>query len=533
MTDGRPIRVLLVDDDEDDYLLTRELFAEIPGGRYALDWAATYDAGLEAIGRGAHDVYLLDYRLDGRTGLDLLREAVRRGCRAPVILQTGAGDQEVDLEAMRAGAADYLLKGETDAATLERSVRYALERKRAEDELRKAHEELEDRVRERTAALTEANALLEENDRRKDEFLATLAHELRNPLAPIRNALGVLRLQRRDDPAVEQLGGMMERQVALMARLIDDLLDVSRITRGRVELRKELVDLARVAADALETARPLLQERGHQLETALPEEPVRLEADPARLAQVLANLLNNAAKYTEPGGRIRLAAEPRDGELVVRVRDNGIGVRPEMLPKIFNLFQQADRPPDRASDGLGIGLTLVKSLVELHGGRVSAHSAGPGRGSEFVVRLPLPARPGEGRPAARPARAAGGGSGRRVLVVEDNADAADSLALLLRATGYEVRVVGDGPAALEAAPGFRPDVVLLDIGLPKMDGYEVARRLRRDPATGDVLLVALSGYGQDEDRRRSHAAGFDAHFVKPVELEKLQALLAGASRPER
>jgi signal transduction histidine kinase len=529
MTEGRPVRVLLVDDDEDDYLLTRELFAEIPGARYALDWAPTYDAGLAAIGRHAHDVYLLDYRLDGRTGLDLLREAMRRGCRAPIILQTGAGDAEVDLEAMRAGAADYLVKGETDAPTLERSVRYALERKRAEEELRRAREELEDRVRERTAALTEANARLAEDDRRKDEFLATLAHELRNPLAPIRNALGVLRLQRLGDPVVEQLGGMMGRQVALMVRLIDDLLDVSRITRGKIELRKELVDVARVAADAVETARPLIQERRHHLETALPAEPLRLEADPARLAQVIANLLNNAAKYTEPGGRIRLAAERQDGEAVVRVRDTGIGVRPEMLPKIFDLFQQADRPEGRVSEGLGIGLTLVKRLVELHGGRVSAHSAGPGQGSEFVVRLPLPAAPGLVRaPSSRPTRGAAGAAGRRVLIVEDNADAADSLALLLRALGHEVRVVGDGPAALEAASSFRPDVALLDIGLPEMDGYEVARRLRRDPALGDAVLVALSGYGQEEDRRRSHAAGFDVHLVKPVDLEGLQALLADA-----
>jgi two-component system CheB/CheR fusion protein len=523
--DGRPIRVLLVDDDEDDCLLTRELFAEIPGARYAVDWAATYDAGLEAIGRKAHDIYLLDYRLDGRTGLDLLREALARGCKAPLILQTGAGDAQVDLEAMKAGAADYLVKGRFDAAGLERSIRYALERKRAEEEVRKAREELEDRVAERTASLSEANARLAEGDRRKDEFLATLAHELRNPLAPLRNGLALLRLQRRGDPAVEQVSGMMERQVQLMARLIDDLLDVSRITRGKIELRKGPVDLAAAAAQAVEAARPLIEERGHRLEVALPPAPVRLEADAARLEQVLSNLLNNAAKYTEPGGRIALTAERHGGEVVIRVKDSGIGIRPEMLPRVFDLFQQADRVEGRVSEGLGIGLTLVRRLVELHGGRVTAHSQGPGRGSEFVVRLPLPAeapRAGAGRAARGPVKA----PGRRVLVVEDNPDAAESLALLLRAAGHEVRVAADGPAALEAAAAFRPQVVLLDIGLPKMDGYEVARRLRRGAGRDGLLLVALSGYGQEEDRRRSRAAGFDAHLVKPADLDALQELLA-------
>jgi signal transduction histidine kinase len=535
--DERPVRVLLVEDDEDDFVLTRDLLAEGGGGRYALDWVADYDRALQEIAGGAHDLYLIDYRLGRHTGLDLIREAVSRGCRAPFILQTGEGDSAIDLEAMRAGAVDFLVKDELNGPTLERAVRYALERKRAEDALREAREELERRVEERTGELTaanqrlaEANQRLAEADRRKDEFLATLAHELRNPLAPVRNALHLLRHRDMGDVPVDDLLAMLDRQVTHLTHLVDDLMDVSRITRGRVELRRQRVDLAALAAGTAAAVRPLLDQRQHRFEVEVPPGPLWVSADPTRVEQILTNLLTNAGKYTPPGGRVCQSVRPEGAEAVVRVSDNGIGIRPEMLPRIFDMFQQADRVPGRVTDGLGIGLTLVRRLVELHGGRVEAHSVGPGRGSEFVVRLPVAAdepapRPGEARgqspdrltPSAR----------RRVLIVDDNADAANTLALVLRAAGHAVRVAHDGRAALAAAGAAPPEVVLLDIGLPHgMTGYEVARRLRDLPGANGMTLIALTGYGAEEYQRRAAEAGFDHYLTKPVDLDELRELLA-------
>jgi len=386
------------------------------------------------------------------------------------------------------------------------------------------------------AAIAIDNARLyrevQDADRRKNEFLAMLAHELRNPLAPIRSAVHVLRLLGSADPQVRWAQDVIDRQVQQMVRLVDDLLDVSRITRGKITLQTEPVDLGAVVARAVETSRPLIDQREHQLTVSLPREPVRVEADATRLAQVLANLLNNAAKYTEKGGYIGLGATLEDGEAVVRVRDSGMGIPAEMLSSIFDLFTQVDRALDRSQGGLGIGLTLVRRLVEMHRGTVQAFSAGPGRGSEFVVRLPaLPdARP---RPAACngivEARRASEGPPHRVLVVDDNVDGAESVALLLRLFGHEVRVAHDGLAALAAVEAFRPEVVLLDIGLPGMDGLEVARTLRQQPDLKDVLLVALTGYGREEDRRRTQEAGFDVHLVKPVHANDLPPLLARAS----
>jgi signal transduction histidine kinase/DNA-binding response OmpR family regulator len=370
---------------------------------------------------------------------------------------------------------------------------------------------------------------IQEGDRRKSEFLAMLGHELRNPLAPIRSAVEVLRRQGLDHPGLRTARDMIDRQVQLMVRLVDDLLDVARITRGKIQLRKEPVEMAAVAARAVETSRPLIDERRHALTVSVPDEPLWVAGDAARLAQVIANLLNNAAKYTEPGGRIELAVG-RDGDCaVVRVRDTGVGLPPETLSSVFDLFTQVDRSLDRAQGGLGIGLTLVRRLVELHGGRVEAHSAGAGQGSEFIVTLPcLTDAP---QPAAEPppARVEAGGP-RRVLVVDDNVDGAESLATLLKLLGHEVHVAHDGPAALRATADVRPEVVFLDIGLPGMDGYEVARRLRR-PGRNEALLVALTGYGQDEDRRRSREAGFDHHLVKPVDPAVLEELLAGTAVP--
>ena len=376
-----------------------------------------------------------------------------------------------------------------------------------------------------------AEQSLKEADRLKDEFLAMLAHELRNPLAPIRNALYVLRHPGTDATTAQEMRDMAERQVRHMARLLDDLLDVSRISRGRIELRREAVDVAGLVGRTLEAVRPLIDEGRHQLTVSLPPEPVRVDADPTRLEQVLTNLLNNAAKYTEPGGHIRLVVERQGGDVVLRVRDTGVGIAADMLPRIFDLFVQGDRRPDRARAGVGIGLTLVRRLVELHGGTVDASSPGPGQGSEFLVRLPAAAGAPvgeEGRPAAD-AGVPAAGPPRRVLVVDDNADVAESLALLLKLAGHDARAAYDGQTALSLAQDFRPQIVFLDIGMPGMDGYEVCRRLRQQPGTEKALIVALTGWGQEKDRRLSRQAGFDHHLVKPVEPEALQALLAGGA----
>jgi PAS domain S-box-containing protein len=370
-----------------------------------------------------------------------------------------------------------------------------------------------------------AEEALREADRRKDEFLAMLAHELRNPLAPIRNAAEVLRFFGSSEPRIEWCREVIDRQVGHLTRLVDDLLDVSRITRGKVTLQKERIELATAVARAVETVRPLIESRGHRLVLSLSERPVLVEADLVRLAQVMGNLLNNAAKYSPDGSEIRLAAGLEGGEAVIRVRDEGIGIPPEMLAQVFELFVQADRSLDRSEGGLGIGLTLVRSLVEMHGGSVEARSDGPGRGSELIVRLPALAVEEAGEhPSAVPAVSAG--AGRRILVVDDNEDSAVSLALLLELSGHEVRTAGDGSAALSEARSFRPEVVLLDIGLPHMDGYEVARRLRGEEDLRGLLLFAMTGYGQEEDVRRSRQAGFDQHLVKPVDLPKLLDLLA-------
>jgi PAS domain S-box-containing protein len=381
-----------------------------------------------------------------------------------------------------------------------------------------------------------AEEALKEVDRRKDEFLAMLAHELRNPLAPIRNALHILKMPGVDAATVERSREMMGRQVQQLVRLVDDLLDVSRVMRGKIELRQEQVELASVVARAVETAQPLIEAQGNELTICLPPESVPLRADPVRLAQVISNLLTNAAKYTEALGRIWLTAQRVGDAAVLRVRDNGIGIAPDMLSRIFELFVQADHATTRSQGGLGIGLTLVKSLVEMHHGTVEAHSPGLGRGSEFVVRLPVTTlkqeEPSESEKGEQPQRAASP-SGRRLLVVDDNKDAADSLAMLLRLRGHEVRVAYDGSAALELVKGYRPDLVFLDIGMPDVDGYEVARRMRRQPGLENVRLAALTGYGQEEDRRLSREAALDHHLVKPVDPEVLEALLAGPEPPAK
>jgi PAS domain S-box-containing protein len=393
------------------------------------------------------------------------------------------------------------------------------ERKRVEEELRRSREELQQRI-----------AQLAEADRRKNEFLATLAHELRNPLAPLRTGLQVLRLT--DERAVqERVRQMMERQLEQMVHLIDDLMDVSRISRNKLELRKARVPLVSVVENALETARPLIESKGHALTATLPPEPVYLNADLTRLAQVFWNLLNNSAKYTDPGGRIDLSAQSEGKEVVVTVRDTGIGIPTEALAGLFNLFSQVDHSLERAQGGLGIGLALVKGLVEMHGGTVEARSAGVGQGSEFVVRLPL--AEGEWEEKRPPAvEATPVCPRRRILIVDDNRDGAASLGMMLSLLGHDTRTAHDGLEALELAEAFRPEVVLLDIGLPKLNGYDVCRRIREQPWGRGLFIVAVTGWGQEDDRRRSREAGFNQHVVKPLDVTVLEQLLAGMNSVE-
>jgi len=376
---------------------------------------------------------------------------------------------------------------------------------------------------------------LQEADRRKDSFIATLAHELRNPLAPIRNAVEVLRNGGHEDPQVVWCSGVISRQVTQMARLLEDLLDVSRLTRGQFALRRERLPLPAAVEHALEIARPRIEEYAHSLSISLPELPLWVDGDVARLAQVFSNLLINAAKYTPSGGRLGLTMAVVGEEVEVRVSDNGIGISAEQMPHLFEMFTQGGSLPDRAQSGMGIGLSLARGLVEMHGGRISAHSAGTGLGSEFVVRLPLAGSAAAVALTAASAReAAGPVAACRVLVADDLRDSADSLALLIELMGHAVEIAYDGEAALRTAERFRPDIVLLDLGMPKLDGFEVSRRIRATPWGASMRLVAQSGWGQDEDRRRSAEAGFDHHLVKPIDpaaLEALMQTLASAARP--
>ena len=368
---------------------------------------------------------------------------------------------------------------------------------------------------------------LREADRRKDEFLATLAHELRNPLAPIRNGLQIMRLMPDKAEAVEQARLMMERQLQQMVHLIDDLLDLSRISRGKIELRKERAALAAVVQSAIETSRPMIEQSGHQLTVSFPPDSTFVDADVTRLAQVFSNLLNNAAKYTEKGGHIWLSVERQGSEVAVSVKDNGIGIPSHMLSQVFEMFTQVDRSPGKSQEGLGIGLSITKRLVEMHNGTVEARSDGHGLGSEFIVRLPvLLSTAHEAQPSREDKQQAGTLAPRRILVVDDNEDSASSMALMIEFMGHEVRTAYTGLEAIEVASAFQPHVILLDIGMPGLNGYDACRRIREQSWAQDVVIIALTGWGQDEDKRRSQEAGFNHHLVKPVEPEKIEKLLA-------
>jgi signal transduction histidine kinase len=412
---------------------------------------------------------------------------------------------------------------------------------KANSELAAANRTLQSEIAERTRA----EQALKEADRHKDEFLAMLAHELRNPLAPIHNAVELMRMKPLADPQLNWARDVIARQFTSLTRLVDDLLDVSRITRGKINLTREVVDFEALISRAVETVHPLVNEHRHELTLELPEPGVKIFGDPTRLTQVIANVLGNAAKYTDTGGRISLTAAVKQSDVEIRIRDNGIGIRPEMLPYVFELFTQLDRADGRTQGGLGIGLALVRQLVQMHGGSVSAVSEGSGKGSEFVIRLPI-LREDEASVSASagPAASAPAGSDavssavapligasaarmiRRILIADDNNDALESLATLLQLNGHEVYTATNGGTALQCAERHRPEVCLLDIGMPMLDGYEVAKRIREQPWGQRITLVALTGWGQDSDRRRSREAGFDSHLVKPLDLETLTDLLA-------
>ena len=437
-----------------------------------------------------------------------------------LILSRAGGDSAAVAQAMAQFGNVTVLERPTRVAPFVSAVRTALRTRQRQYQNRQHLAE----IRRSAEALREA-------DQRKDEFLAILAHELRNPLAPIRNSLHILRLTQEHD-AAERIRALMERQVCHLVRLVDDLMEVSRITRGKIELRQENVEVAAIIRGAVETSQPLIDSAGLRLAVSVPTEPLILYVDPVRLTQVVSNLLNNAAKYTDRGGQIWLTAK-RDGDFVsLHVRDTGIGIPMRMLPRVFELFTQVDRSASRGQGGLGIGLTLVKSLVELHGGTVEARSEGEGQGSEFAIRLPLVASP---RVAYQPTNVDSKSAvlaSRRVLIVDDNRDAAESLATLLSLLGAETRAAFSGPEALNVIPTFRPAVVLLDIGMPNMDGLEVARRIRQIPEFQNLTLIALTGWGQEDDRNRSRSAGFDHHLIKPADVNALQTLLLSLEAQE-
>ncbi len=533
-----PINILIVD-DEPRNLTVLETILDDPG--YRIVRADTGDKALLALMVEEFALLILDVHMPTMTGFELAQIVKKRAktSRIPIIFLTAFynEDQHV-LEGYDVGAVDYLHKPVSppilrskvvvfaelfrqnrliEAANRKLSIEIA-ERRVVEERLRELNESLEERVEDRTRALREV-------DRRKDEFLATLAHELRNPLAPVRNAVRLLRAHESATPEIQWAKDVIDRQTHHLTRLIDDLMDVSRISRGKIELKRELVDASRVISGAIETSRPHIDEGGHELIVTLPATPVILDADLTRLAQVFLNLLDNAVKYTDRGGRIELTAQREGSELVVSIKDTGIGIPPDKLPTIFEMFSQVEGALYRSAGGLGIGLSLVRRLVELHGGRIQARSEGLGKGSEFIVSLPIVDEKSATGKRESPG-AVNATSHLRVMVVDDNRDSVDSLAMLLTMMGNDVRVAVDGEQAVRTAEEYRPDVILCDIGLPKLNGYDVAKAIRREPWGKRIILIAVTGWGQDADVREARKSGFDHHRVKPVDPEDLLKILA-------
>jgi signal transduction histidine kinase len=525
------MKILLLEDDEDDYILTRSLLGRIPGD-FVLDWAASYDDAVRLLSSGNYDVCLVDCRLGDREGLELLHGPLVE--QLPIIVLTGQDDPGVAMKAMKFGAADYLVKGEFNASMLERSMRYSIERKRIRDELVRARDGLDRLVLERTAELQQANdalvrreAELRQADSRKDEFLAMLAHELRNPLAAMKNALALARRSDAEEHRTWSLD-ILDRQTSRLVQMIDDLLDVSRITSGKIRLNRRVVEASAILDCAIEASRPMIEGRGHTLEIAIERGRLWLDVDPTRLEQVVQNLLSNAAKYTEENGRLWLKASNRLEEVVIEVRDAGIGIVPERLHEIFELFAQEDRSLERSQGGLGIGLTVVKKLVEMHGGSISAASEGIGQGSAFTIRLPAvqaPDSPTTGMSAFQQTA----NRTVRVLVVDDHTDSTRTLARLLELLGHDVRTAFDSTEATKTVHTHRPEVILLDIELPGLDGFQFASRIRENESARNTILVAISNQGHPDERRRSIEAGFNDHLVKPVNLDDLISILSQVS----
>lgn len=535
---AEPVVNILLVDDQPGKLLTYEAILEGLGHNLVKCTSGT--EALQHLLKTEFGVVLLDVNMPNIDGFELasmIRQHPR--CqKTSIIFISAVHLTNLDqIKGYEVGAVDYVSVPVVPEVLRARVTVFA-DLYRKTTALERMNRELEERVAERTSELQrdlEERKRLEEAlveaDRRKDEFLAMLAHELRNPLAPIRTSVDVMRRRPLNDRALEACRDVIGRQVEQLTRLVDDLLDVSRITRGKISLDRKTLDVAKIVHNAVETQRPLIDQRHQNLQLELPDHPLYVDGDLTRLSEAIGNLVNNAAKYTDEGGRIVLRVEEEpdvrgegEGDAVIRIRDSGIGIPPEMLPRVFDLFTQVDHTLHRAQGGLGIGLALVRRLVEMHGGTVEGHSAGRGHGSEFVVRLPLRAvshPPQSVRPPAPTSLAYG-----RALVVDDNVDAAEMLATALQLEGIEVEVAHDGPTALSLAEITRPDLVLLDIGLPGMSGLDVARAIRAQPWGADVVLVAQTGWGQEADRRRTAEAGFDEHLTKPIDLTDLIKLMA-------
>ncbi len=570
--DPDAVNILLVDDQPARLMSYESILRELG---HNLVRATSGLEALEKLMAQDYAVILLDVSMPGIDGFEtasLIHEHPRFE-RTPIIFVSGVNVTELDrLKGYKAGAVDYvhiplvpeILRGKV-AVLVElyckrrelRSLNRALERANADlaetnaaleaeksrelellnQDLKRANGELEAANRALQAEVTERVRIerrLKRADRHKDEFIAMLAHELRNPLAPIRNAIEIMRSKPQPDPQLAWTREVIERQLGSLTRLVDDLLDVSRITRGKINLSREPLELGTIIGRAVETAQPLLSEKRQQFDLDVPDDSVTVVGDLTRLTQIVGNILANAAKFTDCEGRIVLSARVAGPLVEIRVRDTGIGIPADQLPRIFELFTQVERDNDCAPGGLGIGLALVRKLVELHGGAVTAHSDGPGLGSEFVVRLPRhDSSHAVSHTASEPGAKPQSGNGascvaairRRILVVDDNRDALDSLTALMELAGHIVRGAPDGELAVALAASFRPDVVLLDLGLPKLDGYEVARRIRAEPWGTGMVLIALTGWGQDDDRRRTHESGFDSHMVKPLDVDALTEFL--------
>jgi len=508
----RDLRFLIMAPAGRDNEITKEL---LNGAGIEAETFIDIESLLVALREGAAAALIAEEHLTGEAKAPLSHYLAQQPqwSDVPILILTRPGADSPDsAEAWRTLGNVTLLERPTRVTTLVSAAQTAIRARTRQYQIR-GH--LADRLKTEQA--------LRSADRRKDEFLATLGHELRNPLAPIMNSLEILKLSGAfDNPRTVQACAVMERQVHHLNRLVDDLLEVSRITRGIIEVKKESLDLNAILRAAIETSRPVLDNLRHQLIEDLTTEGICVAGDPVRLTQVFANLLNNAAKYTNHGGHITVQTRRVDGEACVSIKDDGIGIAPAVLQQVFDMFMQVDRSTRRSQGGLGIGLTLVRSLVGMHGGTVEARSGGPGLGSEFIVKLPLMA---EAQVSAASTRRMEPLPARRILIVDDSRDGSESLAMLLRVLGAEVALAHSGHQALESVETFHPDVVLLDIGMPGMDGYEVARRIRANPTNQHISLIALTGWGQDEDRRRSVAAGFDHHLVKPADIEQLRQLI--------